>query len=464
MRSALFLLMLCSLGCAQDPEVEPVRLEEREPFRASDFFDISVPDEGEVDSSHVQPEPDMEVSVDMPAPHAQRGWIVRSDFEQLPMPPELVAEWSNSAAPCSSDVETASIGTEFRLPEPDERRPGAFTAQEFVDILGVGSRKGLSGVIPDPSLRYLPLPGGGSPSHGYILEGEDVILRLFDGNVTNLYDFEDVPFLGFVTVMVNYEPVEATYRRWNPERTEVVQESTGPALNFEVGFPLEMIDVVIPAESFVRGTQELSIFMQAGPANSIPSSFWRRIHVHKEAIVPMEFPCFQLPLDEVGDNVIEQALFAQGAQNKFAIALMPENMRNHDALFRTEKPILTEPGETIRLFATMPRNGSNPDDLTYFAAMLFMNDEPLWDEAAFFSSRPVPRISKAGDPKTIDWRGVFEVTLPKEPGIHSIRIASWADPFTVAVMPDGSDVVPYRAIGITDNGSNILTFLVREGD
>jgi len=404
-------------------------------------------------------EVDMDAVTDMgPPAHAGRDWIQTSDFEQFEMTPQLRADWERGDRPCTSDIETAVLDAEFFLPEPSDRRFGPMTAAEFLETLGVGPAFGLGAAVVNASNRPLPLIGDGTPFHAFVQDGEDVVVSFYSGHESRIWDFREEPFYGLMTVMLNYEPVQARYTRWSPDRSEVMEEHTGAGFTYVAEHPLEIVEVRIPASEFSRGTQELGIFSHVAPANTAIVGFYRRFHVHKNAITPMEFPCFEPPLG-ANPNALERKLFEFRDQVFSSVVLIPEKMLNREALFETHKPIEAAPGERITVFASAPRSGGLPGD-TYLGAILFLNDEPQWDKSEFFATSKTGGLT-AG---LIDWRRTFTVELPEEPGVHTIRIASWTDPFTLGVMLDGSLAEPRQSLSVDINGSNVLTFLVREPD
>jgi len=346
-----------------------------------------------------EPEVDMDAVTDVgPPAHAGRDWITTSDFEQFEMTPELRADWERGGKPCTRDIETAVLDSEFFLPEPSDSRFGPMTAEEFLGQFGVNPIFGLGAAIVDAMNRSLPLAKDGIPFHAFIQDGEDVRINLYSGNETRRWDFREEPFHGLVTVMVDYEPVEATYTRWNPERTEVIEEHTGPAFTYTTQHPLELIDIRIPASAFSRGTKELALFSQVAPANTATEGFYRRLHVHKDEIAQMEFPCLEPPLGD-DPNALERELFKRGDQVFSSVVLVPEKMLNQQALFRTRKPSDARPGERINLLASAPRSGARPDTM-YLGAMLFLNDEPQWERTEYFATGQASGPSAGAT----DWR------------------------------------------------------------
>jgi hypothetical protein len=326
------------------------------------------------------------------------------------------------------------VGYTFR--ELDRGGGGPLTAQDVREFRG--------GEI-DVDGGWMSAPASLDPGErSYAMwtkDGED--LTLYTGTFTKTQ--LDGATLS-VTAMVDYEPVSATYRLWDPEREQLLEETTATGIHVPMDTQVEVVDIVIPAETFDEDRMyEIAVAHVAdGQDKWIERNFFR-VTLYKQGYDLPAHPCFEpaLPSDR---TPVEQAIVA--SHHYGTVTLYPSDLEDPAEL---KSPISARPGEemTIEFFVV---NSTLPY-ATSIGLVPLLNGKPL--DKRWFYVRP-SYDDAAGN---VQYRGEFEVTLPSEPGIHEITMTRWEFPFMPIENERGIKTdTPYMRHG---GGSRTLRFDVQ---
>ncbi|QDG51974.1 hypothetical protein FIV42_14870 [Persicimonas caeni] len=366
------------------------------------------------------------------------------DADEAAEPVEFDASLWQQENPCSGEVTFPADDEEFSLPTDavTQQRP-KITRQEFIDELGFTPGMALS-IRPGEAVY----PNGVRAYNLYGEPGTDVPIHVYSFNDAD--DFS--PYRLSVTVMVDYAPVEATYERWNPNRSQKLMETTATGVNFGLESDFEILDVTIPAEVFTeRRMYEISVSYNITSADGVRGGESRRYALFNGGYSRPWRPCAE-PRLGVPRSDWEELLYIRGTSSD----LGPLFFEGITSELDTQEIIEVEPGETRRMFFSVLRTADPPEGKpTVLVPML--DAEPLG---------PVWWVTQGGDEyrTIVDARKSFEVTFPEEPGVYVVQVATWEDPYVFWKTRDGVEVdgVSFGSSRGLHESSNPLHFRVIE--
>jgi hypothetical protein len=314
---------------------------------------------------------------------------------------------------------------------------GPLSQQDVLDARG--------GVI-DADGSWMSAPSELAPGpNGYALwakDGEDIIL--YTGAFTKETDLDGARLK--VTAMVDYEPVMATYRMWDPDRQEILEERTSTGISLAIDTQVEVVDIVIASETFDEDRMyELSVAHVLGRHGITLGRHFARVTLYKGAYDLPTHPCME-PVRSTPYTSVEQDILRSG--NFGTVTLYPTPLESAEDL---DELIPAEPGQTIPLdFFVRNSTLSNPKSIGLVPTL---NGEPL--DKRWFLFRP--GYESSGE--SVLYRGHFEVTLGQEPGIYEVMMTRWELPFMPIEDHQGSKTDP--PYGRHGGGSRTLRFEVQ---
>lgn len=347
---------------------------------------------------------------------------------------------------CATEVTYPPVDEEFELfwRDPPANEP-VVTAnelrQELADVGGLplqgGSVRIAQSMRPGPDWPYdlYAVPGLNVPLHVYVIN-----------------NYEDLStFRLNLSVLVDYQPVEASYTRWNPDRTEELFTRTTSGVSFSIDSKVEIIDIVLPGHLFDEERMyEIALSFQTS-TDRRPIGHSRRFALYNGGYDRPAHPCAEARLDAESTE-IETALRSRISDDLGPLFF--HGIKDKDAIQRT---IDVAPGETMRMYfsalPTLYESGPKPTVL-----VPVLDGKPIG---------PTWWITQGGGPESeyrnrIDARKSFEVTFPEEPGIYEVQVFSWEDPYRIWRTRDG-----VKQEGVSDGSglrenSNALRFRVVE--
>ncbi len=321
---------------------------------------------------------------------------------------------------CEGETPMSSPSDEkFRMPNRDSIDP------EFDARQARAAAEGEEGqiVVADPALQQGKVFAYDFFSPG----GRDVTLHYYPYVTTRTAEQLSKERMN-LTVLVDYEPVEATWTRWSDDRSTALDTALGTGISFGPPRQFELIEVTIPAEAFPqRRAYEISLGMLSVSSLLVDRhSAWRMRLYNGGYEVPSR-PCANEPLDIEERTEIEFAL-QNGARE---LLLFPETIE--DFWTTHGRPLEVKPGETIRFYASGFRDGKGPSAAV---AVPTANGIPIgspkwWRHGPAWVGAALPPI---------DTRFSFSYTVPDEPGTYDVYVLSWTDPFETGRDLDGNRI------------------------
>lgn len=350
------------------------------------------------------------------------------------------ARWMNERS-CEGIVEYPEVNETYSEPSRGEAlAEGRQTADEF---LGTGLPGGVViAIIPNESLN----PGSERPYDLYSDSG-DVEFHLYIYNSQPL----DVvrTYRSNITILVDYEPVDATITHWNDERDTKLAERVGSGINVPADSQVDIFDMTIPASHFTEDRMYeigVSLEMNSHPYRTVGLS--SRFVVYRNGYNRPSRPCSIPSLNEEIRGKEFRLLAQVGTNNALLFSDDIKNYSDVDVVHNVE------PGEIRRFYTSFRSSQSQSEAQLYFVPTL--DGEPIQD--GWYVETPL----REPTPRTyIDARRSFEVTFPTEPGIYEVQLASWVDPFVMAKTIDGEDIDRVQTTTNSAN-SNALRFRVEE--
>ena len=349
--------------------------------------------------------------------------------------------WSEGN-PCEGVVNHEDVDSEFSLPDNPPDDDPKQTRDRVIQRLGGVPRQG-NAVTVDPALQ----PADRRPYQLYATPGTDVSIYLAVFN-----NFDDLSsFRLNVTTMIDYEPVEATYERWSPDRSEKLFEKTTTGINYDITSDVELVDITIPGSAFPEERMyeiSLNYEVMSIPTNTHGSA--RRFALFNGGFERPDSPCAESPLDEPATSFEAEVVHSVGPQ---LAMLFHEGIRQRDDINHL---IPVEPGATRQLYLSVLHISAPLEEPAPTALVPVMNGKPIGE--LWWVSTGGPRSDQ--ETWQIDARKTFEVTFPEEPGIYEVMVASWLHPWELYRNPDGS-----RNEGVSEGSelqtnSNVLRFRV----
>ncbi len=231
-----------------------------------------------------------------------------------------------------------------------------------------------------------------------------------------------------LTILVDYEPVEATWTRWNDDRSAALDSAVATGFSFGPPREFELIEVTIPADAFPEHrAYEISLGMLSVSSLLVDRHTAWRMRLYNGGYDVPPRPCANQPLGVDERTEIEFAL-QNGARE---LLLFPEIIE--DFWTTHGRPLQVEPGETIRFYATGLRDGKGASAAV---AVPTVNGIPIgsprwWSHGPGWVGAALPPI---------DTRFSFSYTVPEEPGVYDVYVQSWTDPFETGRDLDGNSI------------------------
>ena len=350
---------------------------------------------------------------------------------------------------CQGEETYPPANDTFAMPNGQAASDPIKTRADVVQDLGGRLREEEQGfgLFVDPALK----PDDPEVFAIYAQPGTDVKIYLYAIN-----NYEDLSSYRLnLTVMVDYEPVQARYVRWNPDRTQQWSDTKETGISFPIRSDVEIIDITLPGELFSeRRMHEIALYTQATTTEGGPNGEARRFALYNGGYDRPSRPCAEprLGTEAVG---IERYIIAAERTDHLA-ALFVGGVESRQAL---RDVIAVAPGETRQFYLSVYRDdfyeGPNPTVL-----VPLLNGEPIGP--TWWVTQGEDNDSSGWD--TIDARKTFEVTFPDEPGIYEVEVASWEDPYQLYRNRNGTRVRGVsNGSGLTE-GSNALRFRVVDPD
>jgi hypothetical protein len=305
----------------------------------------------------------------------------------------------------SSPIDYLPINEPFELPDNDFGYT-PYTAESYLNKFGgSGARSGKS-MLPSPDHALYASQVDAFAAN----EGDDVTLHL--ALWRNGGPFDHARLSG--TVLVEYQPVEATFKIWDDERKNVTYETTDTGIDAPVDTEVVLVDITIPSGVFVEnGAHELSMFLQvASPGTTHVAVAWRTF-VYYGAYSRFSHPCF--PRTTSTEITDEELAVLETLHHVTSLHLYPEG-ETGDEIKSIHQ---VGPGETVTLkyFKTT--------QWTTIAQPVVL--QPL------LSGRPIgeptylyPPISNGSGGAT-NFREELVIEMPQEPGLYPVTIAGFDD-------------------------------------
>lgn len=333
------------------------------------------------------------------------------------------------------------VPVSFEMPDRPPERDYQITREVIVERNG---GLPLQGYIVASAANLQP--GEGRSFSLFAEPGTDAVFYVYAINAYEASVLES--FRLNVVAMVDYEPVEATYQRWDPQREQLISEKTRKGVNFPIDSDVEIVDVTIPGDVFDEERMyEISLNMASNTIERRPNGLSRRFVLYNGGYTRPSRPCVEPRLD---DEISDFEFELRGRISDDLGILFFEGIEHRDQL---RDVIEVDPGETKRLFLTVIRATSVPRP-TVLVPLLDGRPiaEPWWvTQGGEF-------VSRRGH---VEARKSFEVTFPHEPGIYEVQVASWVNPFELVEDREGNEVDGVVDGELNEN-SNALRFRVVE--
>lgn len=343
--------------------------------------------------------------------------------------------------PCEGKVTFPEDNSPFEMPDRPPEHDHYFTKQGIIETYGELPLQGFI-VAPAPNLQ----PGEGRTFSMFSEPGTDATFYVYVINNYNTDVLES--FRLNMTAMVDYEPVEASYERWDPSREHILFDKTKPGINYPIESDVEIIDVTIPGDVFDEERMyEISLNMESTTIERRSVGLSRRFALYNGGYNRPNRPCVEPRLDE---ELLEIEFELFGRISDDVGILFFEGIEHRDQL---REVIDVAPNETKRLFLTILRATSVPRPTVLVPLMA---GEPVADP--WWVTQGGEIVWPRGH---VEARKTFEVTFPAEPGIYEVQVASWVNPFELAKDREGNNVEGVRSSELNEN-SNTLRFRVTE--
>jgi hypothetical protein len=336
-------------------------------------------------------------------------------------PVEFDASLWQQENPCTGEVSFPEEHEPYSVPtRPQPSQAPVITRDDLIDELGFFPNRAIS-VRPGKAVR----PGDGRSFDLYAQPGTDVPIHIYSINdADEPEDFE--PYSLNVTVMVDYAPVEATYERWSPDRTQKLLETTATGINVDLESDFEILDVTIPAAVFAeRRMYEISVSYNLTTYDGRSNGESRRFALFNGGYDRPSRPCAEPKID-VPWSDWEKTLYNRGTVDDLG-PLFYEGITSE---LDIQSLVDVEPGETRRMFFSVLQTSSQAGGKPTVLVPLF-DGEPMG---------PVWWVKQGGEDNyrvRVNARKSFEVTFPEEPGVYVVQVATWEDPYLYWRTRDG---------------------------
>lgn len=399
------------------------------------------------DVGDVQGGADLWVSTDSAGEHGTPDaafGIVDADATRGPDFPNFnPANWRTAG--CSGQTSMMPVSeSEFEIPD---RAPAPNPVRTESEQRALFSGNGVSGytLLADPTLHACP-------DWVYDLfaeEPQDVRLYFYPVLTRNdaLLAHQRLLF----TLLVDYEPVQATWTRWDAERTSATASNVGSSFVIESPKQVELVDIVIPAEVFQeRRAYEIALAVESSSSvRSTDLNAARRIVLYNGGFGVPDRPC---TAENLGAESLPIEVEARGVSK---VSLIFSDATESIEQLRRE-PTYIEGGTSVTLYGSLYRRW---ESASVMALRPTANGEPfgstMWFESGGVGPAP-------GSPMYIDARFSFTYDVPTEPGLYEVVVMSWEDPFESWRDLDGNRIPGVTSRSSPTKHSNSIRFVVQE--
>lgn len=363
-----------------------------------------------------------------------------------PLPSE---DWQASYGSCTQVFGSSSINQPFEIPNRVQTSPRKLTASEFLT--------GISGFRYSYSLRPDERHQGVSGTVPLVLfanEGDDVEFSWYVHHKRTPDELARTR--ASMTFMVNYEPTVAEYTRWDSTRSQILETNVDTGQNFTFEAQTEIWDVRIPADQFDGPGAHDIAFAWESAIDGYGATTGR---IHRKTLYYGGYErqtrfCArpQLGADE---NPWEYWTSRYHMRSNLIAFMHPG--QPFRAVDFEDRPTRA-PGVTERVYWSLFR--WNSERRRYIVSVPLLNGRPVGDP--IWSTTGGEERANLSKEQTVDDRGYLDVTLPDEPGLVQIMMATWPDPFVPAETLDGARIEGVQWGGFVSDNSNFVEIVVED--
>ena len=338
---------------------------------------------------------------------------------------------------CDDDCGTVTYEStgEFEIPDLPASG-GPFTAEELKEKLGG---------LPNYAVGFkLPadLTTNEDQTDVYAQPGDDITLHF--AAVHN----RDTSFEGAtleLTALLNYQPVEATYKMYNGDRSKILAEKKDIGAEFPVEGTLEIVEITIPASAFDRkGRYDIGFMYSLDGIDFADGS--RLVRVYYGGQTRPDHQCARRgKINKMNEDELEivQQYFSSGFIYPGA---------NYSESSPLEE-IAVSPGEKVAIdYSLFPWT----NDAKTAAVVPIVDGKPRNQRMLAYMPQDDDRA------RTTGFRDRFVVEMPSEPGLHEVELGIWLLPYLDVGEEPGwqlPEVLPWPGKIV---GTNELTFRVEK--
>ena len=299
-----------------------------------------------------------------------------------------------------------------------------------------------------PSRAYATVPAENlepGPDRAFDLyanQGEDATFHL--AYVVNPDKLRRKTFEGrylWISMLVDYQPVQFQYEIWNGDRSKVVRSGQTSGLRLDQDDYVKILDLTIPASALPEARMyELALMSVYEEHRGISSAGFDRFILYYGGLERPANPCFEPPLEEEL-NAVER--FFHGNDDAFhgyfgatlhQYILFPDRIRDEalagdtDAVAKYPEAYKVEPGDELTLNVSATTSTyPEVDEPSPTVMRPFVNGKPMEEK---WNITTVTTREEPGDEVNARKQFVFEA--PKEPGLYNIMVGSWPDAYQKA--------------------------------
>lgn len=337
---------------------------------------------------------------------------------------------------CEGTVNYPPSTQDFPPPDrPDNAWPSSMTRDWLEDT---------NRIPPEGAYRTLIAPSYNLEPHTssipydlYASPGEDVTFQFVLAQTAPSLEGRKI----FLSMLVDYKPVEFDYKRWSPNRERVIDSGTTTGLRWDVQQDVAIVDVTIPASSFDDGArmyelQTYAVFNER-PEGVGFASYDRYALYYGDYNRP-EHPCFEPALqdemNELETSIVEE-LKGQIFSARKTVGLIPARAETEQEASDLVFPNLMDvsPGEQVTFNVTFPSQDHAP---ARTVGVPLLDGKPLDIRWFFMTGEPANATRRP----PVSTRKQFTVTAPEEEGQYYLQVASWRDSYLSTYAEDGSHV------------------------
>lgn len=252
----------------------------------------------------------------------------------------------------------------------------------------------------------------------------------------------------YLTVLVNYRPVEAHWVRWLEDRGGPTEEWTASGIAFDIEDPAELVDLEVPASAFPSpGVYEIAFLVNMGRLGYRHFDVSQRVHLFYGGFDWPTIGCFEEPMIESPNEwEADTALHIRVGGLRDGLV----RVQGDTSVSDVTAPVTVAAGEVVDVEVSM---FNNFDSLAPVAAFPTLEGAPITEEPwLYHASDTEPR------PSTIAARRRFSVTMPDEPGSYDFYVVAWYFAMMPAVTPSGYEYPGVRTR--REAISNTIRFIV----